>query len=269
MMLIGCDRLFAVDLLASPDAAVGYGALVLNDHPVSYLPLDDTAGIKVRNLVAGQPEGLLQGNVTLGAAPPFPEAVHAMGFDGASGGIDLGNAFGFVGNATFSVEAWVLPDFISDGFYTVISKRDDDVPQQGWLLFGAKDPGRGTYFAYSRQFSGTASSYASGDFVSPPVVWHHVVGTYDGATTAYYFDGKQVDTQTVAASVPSTTAELTIGCASSDPMAAVWRGAIAQGSDLRPRADRATDRRPLHRRAPVMIYCMAGRAWPVGPAVML
>ncbi len=69
-------------------SASGYGALVLADHPVTYLPLDDTSGVKARDLVAGQPEGVLQGNVALGVDPPFPEAGHAMGFDGATGGID-------------------------------------------------------------------------------------------------------------------------------------------------------------------------------------
>jgi hypothetical protein len=82
----------------------------------------------------------------VGQTPPFPGAKHAVTFDGATGAIDLGDRFGFVGVAPYSIEVWDLPGTV-DGraFYELASKwrvRTATTPASGWNLFYSRVPRR-------------------------------------------------------------------------------------------------------------------------------
>jgi hypothetical protein len=199
------DAPLAID--APPDAPWSrYQAAVMADHPIGYFRLGDGAGATtlrdeisparpasiVSGIVLGQPGAL--------AGDPDTAAI----FDGVACSATLpAGTFGFVANAAFSVEGWLLV-----GLTTAATP--------GYLLRVGVSGSSG----YGLSWNGTGFTLVGYgttgrvEVVSPPITpgaYHHVVATYDGATGVVYVDG--VSTVALAVDIGDSTggAATTIG----------------------------------------------------------
>jgi hypothetical protein len=96
-----------------------------------------------------------------------------------------------------TVAAWVRSDSTPGQYKYVVSKGGEGPCQTGsWGLYTGQSGGLAFYIADS----------VTNFYVSPAAAqsiwdgkWHHVAGTYDGATVRLYVDGVQVGTGTPAA----------------------------------------------------------------------
>jgi hypothetical protein len=184
----------------------------------------------------GGPDGTILGNVLVGQTPPFPGAKHAVTFDGATGAIDLGDRFGFVGVAPYSIEVWDLPGTV-DGraFYELASKwrvRTATTPASGWNLFYSRVPTTGspstTKLGFTRETElGTTSRGAFAPAAADR--WHHVVGTYDGTAVAIYVDGVFVERNASANSLDELALDLLLGAGGS-PTQSVLLGSLGEAA---------------------------------------
>lgn len=105
------------------------------------------------------------------------------------------------GTNAFSMEVWVnSKDFNSNNVF--IAKGDTQASLQakdGGLEFFIHDGG-GWYGINPRNVSGLTVNE-----------WHHVVGTYDGATLKLYLDGALIDSSTINKSVGTNDYDMAVG----------------------------------------------------------
>jgi hypothetical protein len=221
---------FGIQHIATPDAppidaAIGYAGAVLADHPVAYLPLDETSGVIARDLVGGH-EGQIKGTgVTLGVAPPYPTMGHAISIDGVNGAVDLGDQFGFAGTAPYTIEVWVSPlQLATRTYYTIISKwrEPSAVPPAGWDVFYDA----GNNIAYTREAQNEPAHPRANVVFTPG--WHHVAATYDGQKMELYYDGSDADSVATTFGLDVIEQHLEIGGGNGDPAAVPLYGSICQ-----------------------------------------
>jgi concanavalin A-like lectin/glucanase superfamily protein len=232
LLLAGCDGVFGIQHIsildaavdAPPEAPVGYAAAVVADHPVAFLPLDETAGLVAHDLVGGH-DGQIKGTgIELGVEPPFPSMRHAMSIDGVDGAVDLGDQFGFAGTAPYTLEVWVSPRVASRTFYTIISKwREPGTnPPAGWNLFYDNS----SNIAYTREAEAEPTQpRANAEFLPG---WHHVAATYDGTMMELYYDGSDADSVATTFGLDVISQHLEIGAGNGDPAAVTLFGSICQ-----------------------------------------
>lgn len=232
LFLAGCDGVFGIQHIATPDAAadappdapVAYAAAVLADHPVAFLPLDETSGLIAHDLVGGH-DGQIKGTgITLGAEPPYPSMGHAMSIDGVNGAVDLGDQFGFAGTAPYTIEVWVSPRLLSRTFYTIVSKwrEPGSTPPSGWNLFYDNS----NTIAYTREATNEPTQpRTNAEFTAG---WHHVAATYDGNAMELYYDGSDADSVTTTFGLDAISQHLEIGAGNGDPAAVTLFGSICQ-----------------------------------------
>jgi hypothetical protein len=231
LLLAGCDGVFGLQHIATPDAAidaapdaaVGYSVAVLADHPIAYLPLDETGGLVAHDVI-GHHDGAYKGTgITYGVNPPFPRAGRAISIDGIDGAVDLGDQFGFPGTLPYTIEVWFSPRTTSKTFYSIISKwrEPGNMPAAGWDLF-YDDTSK---IAYTREALAQPQLRIGAGYTDG---WHHVVATYDGATMELYYDGKDADSSAASFGLDVIPEHLEIGGGNGDPAAVPLFGSIAQ-----------------------------------------
>ncbi len=190
-LLVGCGRANfdprPIDARApSQDtAARSYRGAVLADSPISYWRLDDT------DLIARDELGAHAGSYdpacshTTGALTGDPDLATAL--DGVSCAVDFGAEFAFPGVAPFTVELWAYPTR-TVGIEALFMRETRTVtgPIDGYALVKSS---AGVYVERAAAGSNRVT------LRSPLALatWHHVVGSYDGATLSFYFDGVLVD----------------------------------------------------------------------------
>jgi hypothetical protein len=196
------------------DAPNAYRSMVLADHPVVYVPLDETEGVIAHDLVDGGPTGTILGDVAVGN-PSFSSLLGtSAGFDGsASGAIDFGDVLGFDGAAPYSIEVWFLAMSNANAYYELASKWQAPMvvngPGNGWNLFYYKNGAR-LSATFAREPGAFGTESIGFDFDNVPT-WHHIVGTFDGSTLRIYFDGRNLDMVTTPIQLQARAQHLYIG----------------------------------------------------------
>jgi hypothetical protein len=153
----------------SETSAPSYQDLVASASPTSYWPLGEPTGPTASDLTRSN-NGAYEGGVTLGVPGPIPGTT-AAAFDGKTGRVRLGRVAG-----EHTVELWV--NTRTDADAAAFSNRDTN---SQFLSFGVI----GTMAHSQDSFPIYAGQVADGQ-------WHHLVYTYDSATSTgkIYVDGK-------------------------------------------------------------------------------
>jgi hypothetical protein len=204
----------------------------------AYWPLNEAAGSVVQDASANANSGAISGGVTH-VAGRFDRALH---FDGIDGQVLIARSPSLE-PASITAETWVRAPATPGAFRYVMANGANRclVPSYG-LYTGASG---GLAFV----ISGADGSFTGSPNPGPGIwdgAWHHVAGTFDGATVRLYVDGVQVGTGTPAAlpiayGLPTSTASL-LGAFGGGPCASgdgqlnyagdldephVWRRALA------------------------------------------
>ncbi len=121
--------------------------------------------------------------------------------------------------AAITAEAWVYPSAAQSANATVLMKTTAAAMTDGYGLGYLN----ATQFGFWVNSTAAASRVVTGSALSTGA-WHHVVGTYDGATIRLYIDGAQVGTGTVySTAITHSTSPLVIGRA---PGGNTWLGKL-------------------------------------------
>lgn len=183
------------DAAAESDSAVSkqdaapreskYRAAVLADQPVGYWRLGEKSGTVAKDEM-GLHDGTYVGAVTFGiTAKIFADGDTAITLDGKTGEVVIGDAFGFPGKTTFSIESWVSVPTLPDTLQFVAAKFDADA-------------GSGWYVAHNLNFAGLGFGVMNNglwsDWTIPitPNTWVHHVGTYSEQGLCVYINGSEV-----------------------------------------------------------------------------
>jgi hypothetical protein len=201
------------------DAGSVYAASVLSDAPLAYWRMDDAAGTVARDATGNGNDGQYVGGVTLATGGALiGDTDTAVTLDGVSGHVDMGNRFAFAGNASFTLELWAQPHAIGTSYQRVISRELPTSPREGYLVFvragSGADP---STFSMERWEANQTNQCPETNAVTQ--VWHHLVATYDGATSRIYLDGALAASQPAALALNATTASLWIGASAFDTAA--------------------------------------------------
>ena len=215
-----------VDSSSPPvDAGSVYAATVLSDSPLAYWRVDEASGTTAFDLSGNGNDATYTGNVTLGQSGALigdPDT--AVKLDGASGYIDVGNTFNFVGNAAYTLEIWAQPENINTSYQRLFSRENPTSPREGYLVFArveyAADP---STFSMERWASNATDQCPQTTAITQ--VWHHFVATYDGSTSRIYLDGALTASQPAPIALNATSASLFIGASAFDS-AAYFNGLV-------------------------------------------
>jgi concanavalin A-like lectin/glucanase superfamily protein len=163
-------------------APVTYASTVLGDHPVSYWRLDETSGSVAGDQRVANP-GTFAGGPILGvpgllATDPADTAV---GFNGSSSDVRIGQAGSLNLSGALSTEAWIKPASLPPAG----SRRAIFAKTGAYAL-----ELNGAQLELSVLALGTRVSVDAGTIVAGSPAY--VVGTYDGATLRLYVNGAQV-----------------------------------------------------------------------------
>lgn len=194
-----------------------YRAAVMADSPVGYWRLGERAGTVAKDEV-GKHDGEYMGGVTLGTPLQTADGDTAVTFDGTTGRIVIGNAFGFTGSSTFSIESWVHIPVVDTSRHFVVSK-----------LF-TPDAGSGWYVAENAQFDGLGfgvmNSGLWSEWATPLAanVWIHQVGTYTAERLCAYVNGNLAHCFAPGNAPADTAASVVIGASGSGDM--YFKGSI-------------------------------------------
>ena len=184
----------------------GYKQAILADNPIVYLRLGDGVGT-VAKAKAGSDGVYSVGGVVQGAAGAVAGGDTAVTFTDGSGRLTISADAGFPGSAPFSVELWAKPSASSNTPIGMIVDDTDWNDRTGWdMLAGTNSVGLERWMPTE---AGSGGSVAIGDAISAGV-WHHLVGTFDGANQRFYVDGALVATSGGIA-LPDHIGTLTIG----------------------------------------------------------
>jgi RHS repeat-associated protein len=160
-----------------------YAANVAYDSPSGYWRLDDPSGSTAVGDVSGMGNaGTISGGVTLGVAGSLAnDNDTAAAFDGTSGYVNVPDNSALF-STVLSVEAWVKANaWVAGG--TIINRRTSG-NVGGYIIEPANTSGQINFYVYAGGAWRAATSAAL-----TVGVWHHLVGTYDGATVRIYVDG--------------------------------------------------------------------------------
>ncbi|MBN9163575.1 MAG: LamG domain-containing protein [Myxococcales bacterium] len=201
---------------ASPDTGVDaatsrYASAILADEPTLYSRLGESKGTTAK-ATAGADGTYSVAGLALGAPGAIAgDPDTAVTLTDGSGRITIDTGASFDGLVPFSVELWVKPSpsnttlgLVFDHTYWSGSER------RGWNFLAGNEQTN-----FERWVSATDRSIAYGAPVSVGQ-WHHLVGTFDGATLRVYVDGLRVSESTTSVVLPARTSVLTIGHQSCD-----------------------------------------------------
>lgn len=193
------------------DAAVSdskYRAAVMADEPVGYWRLGEKTGTVAKDEI-GQHNGEYVGGVTLGTELSSADGDTAVTFDGKTGKIVIGNAFGFTGSSEFSIESWIhIPDF--DATRRFIVSKFAPGTKSGW------------YTAENNNFDGLGFGVMNlglySEWAAPivPNAWVHHVGTYTSKELCAYINGNRVNCFEPGNPPADTSQPVVIGASADD-----------------------------------------------------
>ncbi len=178
-----------------------YPAAVLADGPVGYWRLGEKSGTTAKDSSGHGHDGVIKGTVSLNEKGALTgDADTAFYFDGGgSSYVDLGNNFGFVGKAPFSIEAWVYPQTTGRGF---LGKANYTTNYVGYFL---AEGGGALQFVRENAVCAWTSNTVS------ETAYSYVVGTFDGVNWTLYVNGKVVGTKAATNSISTIPDSFLIG----------------------------------------------------------
>lgn len=184
---------------------IDYPGLIKSERPLAFFPLGTSA--ESRGKYTFTPTAI--GAPAFGAAPGLLAA--NIGADGdlslnGSSAYKYGDvdATEFVGNAPFSVEAWIDPTALDSAQHVIVAKPGTT---SGWMfVINATNQ-----LQLQRTDSGGVSDVVN--YTLPDANAHHVVGTYDGTTMRLYLDGALVASAVSARAIAANTGLFRIGSA--------------------------------------------------------
>lgn len=162
-----------------------YREEVLADAPVGYWRLGEASGTVAKDSSGNGRDGTYVGGVTLGAAGAVGDGNTAARFDGITGYVDLGDVAALK-PAQVTVEVWYRSTD-TDGM--LVACPPTPYGYDIWVTVGSGLP--------RFEFDGALAAVTSitGPTSVSDGLWHHIVGTYDGAFARLYVDGVQVNSQ--------------------------------------------------------------------------
>ena len=157
------------------------------------------------------------GDGALAITPQLPPTNNALAFDGVNDYVTIPNNAAYTITAAITLEAWVRTSVAQEQYIT--TKSDDS-----WYL--AMNGGGGPTGAASFYLNGP--SPASGGWLYGTTNladgrWHHVAGTYDGATLRLYVDGVLQSSRAATGAIPTGTSPVSIGARNAT---ATWNGSL-------------------------------------------
>ena len=178
------DAAGARDASGDGPAIHPYVEAVLADGPALYYRLEETADGPVKDETGRHPATYLPGGIhAVPGAFPGSRALRLTG----TGGIDAGDVLDFEGEATYTLEAWLLPEAYDEEFRFIVHHNDGEDPRQSYGIYLHASTGIG----FERYVDGDGrSARASNPSVG---TWHHIAGVYDGALLQLFIDGMLVD----------------------------------------------------------------------------
>lgn len=190
---------------ATNDAGVEskYRAAVMADEPLGYWRLGEKSGTVAKDEV-GQHDGTYTGDVVLGVGTAAADGDTAVTFDGKTAHVVVGDALGFTGKASFSVEAWINVPQAERTLRYVVSKF-------------SQDAGAGWYVSENKQYDGLGFGVMNfglwSEWAIPFVakVWLHYVGTYSPTELCAYLNGNLMHCFEPGNTPSDTSAALVIG----------------------------------------------------------
>jgi hypothetical protein len=207
------------------DAGSVYASTVLADTPLAYWRVDETSGTVAHDASGNGNDAQYTGGVTLGSGGALigdPDT--AARLDGVTGHLDVGNRFGFTGNAQYTLEIWAQPNNINTNYQRLFSRELSTSPREGYLVFArapyAADP---STFSIERWANNQTNQCPQTSAITQ--VWHHFVATYDGSTSRIYLDGVLAASQPASLPLNATSASLFIGASAFD-MAGYFNGVV-------------------------------------------
>ena len=176
---------------AGADASVlGYRAAVLADKPIAYLRFGEKSGVVANDETGHGHTAAVSGTVTWGVPGAIASDVDtAVGLDGTTSLIDLGDSIDFAGTMPFSLEIWFKASTIDTSYRFLIGK--DDSPASGreeWGVVVQKVDG----LDFERYVMGSGNG-AGTSAMSLRDRWVHSASVYDGQVLAFYIDGALID----------------------------------------------------------------------------
>ncbi len=199
---------------ASPDApsdgspsgadAGAYANAVLADGPIAYWRLGDSTKPTAKD-ATGRHDSVYERAAMLGvpgALAGDPDT--AISTDGTTPVLTLlSSDFAFSGNAPFSLELWLSPATIDNGFRFVFM-REELSPRNGYGVYVHSDEG----IAFERVRDGLFN-VTNGPI--PANVWSHVAFAYDGAMGFTYIDGAEIQRAKFPVALSASSVALTVG----------------------------------------------------------
>ena len=186
----GATNTTPVTLTIVPVTQTGYRAVVMNDSPAAYFPLDETLGdtlaLELYNF------GAYHGQYINSSAQQTPGATPATGYsldlDGASQSITFENYPGLNISGECSLEAWIKPltNYAGGGYGNIIAHGFGGSPTRELALRVFA----GAYQIVSYDGANYGVNYAvpANDIGT----WVHLVGTYDGVAWNLFRNGTLV-----------------------------------------------------------------------------
>src|SRR3989339_351898 len=143
---------------------------------------------------------------TLNGSPTWVDGKisKALSFDGTNTYVSVNDSDNLDLTSGISIEAWVKTDVVTADTSLPETGR---VVDKGVYILGARDK---ALFKLNIEVAGNKSvekAWTSADIN----VWHHLVGTYDGATMKLYQDGVKVAETAVTGNIVTNTSALIIG----------------------------------------------------------
>jgi hypothetical protein len=205
----------SVDAEPPPDAIAppadgasesAYAREVLADAPLVYLRLGEATG-DVAVDAQGRHSGRYAGTFTLGEPGlVYGDPDRAVRLDGVDGRVPIALIPDFMlGDAPFTIEAWIAPDVIPDSPRWIIGREEG----LGAVRSGVSFVVESSAIALEHWAVGSARRV---DLPLPRVkAPNHVVATYDGETIQAWLDGVPSGAQATAGPVPEITHPVVVG----------------------------------------------------------
>jgi RHS repeat-associated protein/uncharacterized repeat protein (TIGR01451 family) len=189
----------AVTSHTTPDAtAATYVSVVSPDAPWALYHLDDPAGTAPID-ATGHSTSTALGGLTAGVASATKDRDTAMAFDGTTGGIKAHYTNTFVQPITsVSVEAWVNLQSNRSTAFGIQPVASSAINNSAAWELDVSDVATSADF----KIAGDGGSFTTLTVSSLTLIggWHHLAGTYDGATMNLYVDGVLKGSRTLRAS---------------------------------------------------------------------